>query len=59
MLSIACIPVILATMIARGFFGPRYSDNYDVEYTLVGPNVFPAIGVMAFAFLSHHTAFLK
>ena len=44
MLSVACIPVILIVMIARGFFGPRYTNDHDVTFAFIGDSVFPSIG---------------
>ena len=48
MLSVACIPVILFVMIARGFFGPAYTHDHDVTYAFVGDSVLPSIGIFDF-----------
>ncbi|KAG0319982.1 hypothetical protein BGZ99_004804 [Dissophora globulifera] len=54
--SVATLPPILLAVAIRGF---HYAPDHKKSYAFVGDNVFPAIGVMAFAMLSTQTAFLN
>ncbi|KAI7832698.1 transmembrane amino acid transporter protein-domain-containing protein [Gamsiella multidivaricata] len=54
--SVATLPPILLVVAIRGF---HYAPEHKRSYEFVGDNVFPAIGVMAFAMLSTQTAFLN
>ncbi|KAF9583650.1 hypothetical protein BGW38_008946 [Lunasporangiospora selenospora] len=56
MISVMTLPPILAIVALRGF---HYAPDHKRSYDFVGDNVFPAIGVMAFAMLSAQTAFLN
>ncbi|KAF9143540.1 hypothetical protein BGX30_000156 [Mortierella sp. GBA39] len=56
MISVMTLPPILFAVAVRGmYYAPEHKRSYD----FVGKNVFPAIGVMAFAMLSTQTAFLN
>ncbi|KAG0310093.1 hypothetical protein BGZ97_012806 [Linnemannia gamsii] len=56
MISVMTLPPILFAVAVRGmYYAPEHKRSYD----FVGDNVFPAIGVMAFAMLSTQTAFLN
>ncbi|KAK3844434.1 MAG: transmembrane amino acid transporter protein-domain-containing protein [Linnemannia gamsii] len=56
MISVMTLPPILFAVAVRGmYYAPEHKRSYD----FVGNNVFPAIGVMAFAMLSTQTAFLN
>ncbi|KAF9991709.1 hypothetical protein BGZ80_005833 [Entomortierella chlamydospora] len=50
------LPPILLVVAIRGF---HYAPDHKRSFEFVGDNVFPAIGVMAFAMLSAQTAFLN
>ncbi|KAG0249306.1 hypothetical protein BG011_009434 [Mortierella polycephala] len=54
--SVMLLPPILFAVAVRGF---EYAPDHKRTYNFVGDNVFPAIGVMAFAMLSAQTAFLN
>ncbi|KAI1314553.1 hypothetical protein EDD11_001982 [Mortierella claussenii] len=54
--SVMTLPPILLAVAIRGFY---YAPDHKRSYAFVGDNVFPAIGVMAFAMLSTQTAFLN
>ncbi|KAG0051525.1 hypothetical protein BGZ83_003605 [Gryganskiella cystojenkinii] len=54
--SVMCLPPILFVVAIRIF---HYAPDHKRSYAFVGNNVFPAIGVMAFAMLSAQTAFLN
>ncbi|CAO3565995.1 unnamed protein product [Mortierella alpina] len=56
MISVMMLPPILFAVAVRGF---EYAPEHKRSYDFVGNNVFPAIGVMAFAMLSAQTAFLN
>ncbi|KAG0227840.1 hypothetical protein BGW41_003655 [Actinomortierella wolfii] len=56
MVSVMLLPPILLVVAIRGM---HYAPEHDHELTFVGDNVFPAIGVMAFALLSTQTAFMN
>ncbi|KAF9979897.1 hypothetical protein BGZ75_009109 [Mortierella antarctica] len=56
MISVMTLPLILFAVAVRGF---EYAPEHRRSYDFVGDNVFPAIGVMAFAMLSAQTAFLN
>ncbi|KAF9197435.1 hypothetical protein BGZ49_002109 [Haplosporangium sp. Z 27] len=55
-ISVMTLPPILLIVAIRGF---HYAPDHKRSYAFVGDNVFPAIGVMAFAMLSAQTAFLN
>ncbi|KAK9762839.1 hypothetical protein K7432_011035 [Basidiobolus ranarum] len=55
-ISIACLPIICIIVAIRA---PSYAGSHHVEYTVFGDNVFPAIGVMSFAYVVSHSAFLN
>ncbi|KAF9105960.1 hypothetical protein BGX27_009391 [Mortierella sp. AM989] len=55
-ISVMTLPPILLVVAIRGFY---YAPDHKRSYAFVGENVFPAIGVMAFAMLSTQTAFLN
>ncbi|KAF9346282.1 hypothetical protein BGX34_004066, partial [Mortierella sp. NVP85] len=54
--SVATLPPILLVVAVRGF---HYAPEHKRSYGFVGDNVFPAVGIMAFAMLSAQTAFLN
>ncbi|KAF8938030.1 hypothetical protein BGZ58_001712 [Dissophora ornata] len=54
--SVATLPPILLAVAVRGV---HYAPEHKRSYAFVGDNVFPAIGIMAFAMLSTQTAFLN
>ena len=54
--SVMCLPPILVVVAIRVF---NYAPDHKRSYDFIGNNVFPAIGVMAFAMLSTQTAFLN
>src|SRR5690606_4933024 len=54
--SVLCLPFIIGSVAIRA---PYYTGDEKVEFVFVGDNVFPAIGVMAFAFMSTHTSFMN
>ncbi|KAF9570692.1 hypothetical protein EC968_001476 [Mortierella alpina] len=56
MISVMTLPPLLFAVAIRGF---EYAPEHKRSYDFVGENVFPAIGVMAFAMLSAQTAFLN
>ncbi|KAF9959300.1 hypothetical protein BGZ72_009877 [Mortierella alpina] len=56
MISVMTLPPILFAVAVRGV---EYAPEHKRSYDFVGNNVFPAIGVMAFAMLSAQTAFLN
>ncbi|KAF9136221.1 hypothetical protein BGW39_003666 [Mortierella sp. 14UC] len=56
MISVMTLPPILFAVAVRGMY---YAPEHKRSYEFVGNNVFPAIGVMAFAMLSTQTAFLN
>ncbi|KAG0218517.1 hypothetical protein BGX33_006995 [Mortierella sp. NVP41] len=56
MISVMTLPPILFAVAVRGMY---YAPDHKRSYDFVGNNVFPAIGVMAFAMLSTQTAFLN
>ncbi|KAF9186665.1 hypothetical protein BGZ51_009338 [Haplosporangium sp. Z 767] len=56
MVSVMLLPPILFAVAVRGF---EYAPDHKRTFSFVGDNVFPAIGVMAFAMLSAQTAFLN
>ncbi|KAF9934833.1 hypothetical protein FBU30_010806 [Linnemannia zychae] len=56
MISVMTLPLILFAVAVRGM---HYAPEHKRSYDFVGDNVFPAIGVMAFAMLSTQTAFLN
>ncbi|KAF9159052.1 hypothetical protein DFQ26_006958 [Actinomortierella ambigua] len=56
------IPVVLSLFgvtAERPIRGLHYAPEHDHELTFVGNNVFPAIGVMAFALMSTQNAFMN
>ncbi|KAG0198483.1 hypothetical protein BGX28_008063 [Mortierella sp. GBA30] len=55
-ISVLTLPPILLIVGIRGF---AYAPDHKRSYDFVGDNVFPAIGVMAFAMLSAQSAFLN
>ncbi|KAF9961327.1 hypothetical protein BGZ65_010887, partial [Modicella reniformis] len=55
-ISVATLPPILLVVAIRGV---HYAPKHERSYAFVGDNVFPAIGVMAFAMLCTQTAFLN
>ncbi|KAI3646282.1 hypothetical protein MP228_009210 [Amoeboaphelidium protococcarum] len=60
-IGVACTPIVIALIIYRAFINPAEGVHPipRSEYTFIGKNVFSAIGVMAFAFVSNQTAFLN
>ncbi|KAG0342269.1 hypothetical protein BG004_005707 [Podila humilis] len=54
--SVMCLPPLLFAVAYSGF---QYAPDHQRSYDFVGDNVFPAIGVMAFAMLSTQTAFMN
>lgn len=53
--SVLCIPVIIIILLIRA---PSYvPEPYDIPITTLGPNVFGALGILAFAFACPHVAF--
>ncbi|KAK9765306.1 hypothetical protein K7432_006476 [Basidiobolus ranarum] len=55
-ISIACLPIICIIVAIRA---PTYAKDYDIKYTTFGDNIFPAIGVMSFAYVVSHSTFLN
>ncbi|KAF9434811.1 hypothetical protein BGZ76_007380 [Entomortierella beljakovae] len=53
-ISVMTLPFIVAIVAIRGI---HYAPEHKRSYEFVGDNVFPAIGVMAFAMMSTQTAF--
>ncbi|KAG0331108.1 hypothetical protein BG000_011197 [Podila horticola] len=56
MISVMTLPPILFAVAYSGF---QYAPDHKRSFDFVGDNVFPAIGVMAFAMLSTQTAFMN
>ncbi|KAF9427531.1 hypothetical protein BGZ94_004734 [Podila epigama] len=56
MISVMTLPPILVAVAYSGF---QYAPDHKRSFDFVGDNVFPAIGVMAFAMLSTQTAFMN
>ncbi|RUS28001.1 transmembrane amino acid transporter protein-domain-containing protein [Jimgerdemannia flammicorona] len=54
--SVLLLPIILLSIIIRA---PAYAPKHDAPLTWTGTNVFPAIGIMAFAFVSSHVALMN
>ncbi|KAF9974050.1 hypothetical protein BGZ73_002669 [Actinomortierella ambigua] len=54
--SVMLLPPVLLVVAIRGL---HYAPEHDHQLTFVGSNVFPAIGVMAFALMSTQTAFMN
>ncbi|ORY94548.1 transmembrane amino acid transporter protein-domain-containing protein [Syncephalastrum racemosum] len=53
--SVLCLPVIILTILIRA---PAYiPKDYHIPLTLFGPEVFSAVGIMAFAFACSHVGF--
>ncbi|KAI8325789.1 hypothetical protein GQ54DRAFT_243739, partial [Martensiomyces pterosporus] len=52
--SILCIPYIIAVVALRA---PLYAGETKVEFSVFGPRVLPAMGVLAFTYSSCHAAF--
>lgn len=53
--SVLCLPVIILTILIRA---PAYiPENYHIPLTVFGPEVFSAVGIMAFAFACSHVGF--
>lgn len=55
-ISVLLLPVILFTIIIRA---PLYTAGHRVPLNWVGPNFFPAVGIMAFAFVCTQIAFMN
>ncbi|ORX88387.1 hypothetical protein K493DRAFT_268405 [Basidiobolus meristosporus CBS 931.73] len=55
-ISIGCLPVICIIVAIRA---PSYAKDYEIKYTVFGDNIFPAIGVMSFAYVVSHSTFLN
>lgn len=56
-LSVICIPIVILVVAIKA---PQYADpKKPVELEIIGDRFWPAIGVMAFAFLSVHLGFLN
>ncbi|ORX95588.1 hypothetical protein K493DRAFT_314946 [Basidiobolus meristosporus CBS 931.73] len=55
-ISILCLPIISLTVAVRA---PYYAGKHTVEYNFVGDNLFPAIGVISFAFVCTQTCFMN
>ncbi|KAF9333847.1 hypothetical protein BG006_003051 [Podila minutissima] len=55
-ISVMTLPPILFAVAFSGF---QYAPDHKRSFDFVGDNVFPAIGVMAFAMLSTQTAFMN
>ncbi|KAJ2723579.1 hypothetical protein GGI07_002534 [Coemansia sp. Benny D115] len=52
--SILCLPFIIVAVAIRA---PLYAGNASVSFSLFGPRVLPAMGVLAFTYSSCHAAF--
>ncbi|KAL9555031.1 hypothetical protein MBANPS3_002541 [Mucor bainieri] len=52
-ISVACLPIILLTILIRA---PAYAPKERIPLEWVGPDVFGALGIMAFAFTCHQVA---
>ncbi|ORZ13953.1 transmembrane amino acid transporter protein-domain-containing protein [Absidia repens] len=53
-ISVLCLPIIILTLLIRA---PVYSPSHAAELTLVGPDMFGAIAIMAFGFACSQVAF--
>lgn len=56
--GVLCVPLLISLVGYRALINP-IGEPKDVTYPFFGKNVFPAIGVMAFSFVSNQTAFLN
>ncbi|KAJ2392005.1 hypothetical protein H4S02_001017 [Coemansia sp. RSA 2611] len=52
--SILCLPYIIVAVALRA---PHYAGDINVELSIFGPRVLPAMGVLAFTYSSCHAAF--
>ncbi|KAJ1855772.1 hypothetical protein GGH12_003115 [Coemansia sp. RSA 1822] len=52
--SILCLPYIILAVALRA---PQYSGKINVELSIFGPRILPAMGVLAFTYSSCHAAF--
>jgi sodium-coupled neutral amino acid transporter 11 len=58
-IGVLCVPIIVLTVFYRSFISPGYYQDHQVNFDFFGQNVFPSMGVMSFAFVSNHTAFMS
>ncbi|KAI8646405.1 transmembrane amino acid transporter protein-domain-containing protein [Parasitella parasitica] len=53
-LSVLCLPLILITLLVRA---PAYSKSHESPLDWQGPDIFGALGILAFAFACSHVCF--
>ncbi|KAI8378173.1 transmembrane amino acid transporter protein-domain-containing protein [Choanephora cucurbitarum] len=53
-LSVLCLPIILLTLLIRA---PAYSAAHEAPLNWQGPDIFGALGILAFAFSCSHVCF--
>ncbi|KAI8985820.1 transmembrane amino acid transporter protein-domain-containing protein [Pilobolus umbonatus] len=52
--SVLCLPVIILTLLLRA---PTYSQQHESPLNWVGPDIFGALGILAFSFSCSHVCF--
>lgn len=53
-LSVLCLPVIIIALLIRA---PAYTASHEAPMNWVGPDIFGALGILAFAFSCTHVCF--
>ncbi|KAI8979175.1 transmembrane amino acid transporter protein-domain-containing protein [Mycotypha africana] len=53
-LSVLCLPLIVLTLLIRA---PAYSKSHEAPLSWQGPDLFGALGILAFAFACSHVCF--
>ena len=53
-LSVLCLPVIILTLLIRA---PAYAKSHESPLEWEGPDIFGALGILAFAFACSHVCF--
>lgn len=53
-LSVLCLPVIIITLLIRA---PAYAKSHESPLNWEGPDIFGALGILAFAFACSHVCF--
>ncbi|KAG2210255.1 hypothetical protein INT47_003240 [Mucor saturninus] len=53
-LSVLCLPIILITLLIRA---PAYAKSHESPLNWEGPDIFGALGILAFAFACSHVCF--
>ncbi|KAI9487551.1 MAG: transmembrane amino acid transporter protein-domain-containing protein [Benjaminiella poitrasii] len=53
-LSVLCLPLILVTLLVRA---PAYAKSHEAPLEWKGPDIFGALGILAFAFACSHVCF--